>query len=90
VGSADPVRLRSKAPTSTERRAVGTVFDRCVGRNTKEAMWRGLLTSIRPANAIPCIVRRSLSITFVTFFSNAAKLERQAKAVAAACHVTTR
>jgi hypothetical protein len=90
VGSADPVRLRSKAPTSAERRAVGTVFDRCVGRNTKEAMWRGLLTSIKPANAIPCIVRRSLSITFVTFFSDAAKLERQAKAVAAACHVTTR
>jgi hypothetical protein len=88
VGSADPVRLRAKAPTTAERKAVGTVFDRCVGRKTEEAMWRGLLATFKPASAIPCIARHSVSITFVTFFSDAAALERQAKAAAAACHVT--
>jgi hypothetical protein len=89
VGSADPVRLRSKAPTTAERKAVGVVFDRCVGRRTEEAMWRGLLASFKPAKAIPCIARHSLGITFVTFFSDEAKLEQQAKAAATACHVTS-
>jgi hypothetical protein len=90
VGSAEPVRLRSKAPTTAERKAVGTVFDRCVGRKTEVAMWLSLLASFKPAKAIPCIAQHSLSITFVTLFSDAAKLGRQAKAAAAACHVTTR
>jgi hypothetical protein len=90
VGSADPVRLRAKAPSTAQRKAVGTVFDRCVGRKTEQAMWRSLLASFKPASAIPCIVRHSLSITFVTFFSDATTLERQAKAAAAACHVPTR
>jgi hypothetical protein len=88
VGSAEPVRLRAKAPSNAERKAVGVVFDRCVGRKTEEAMWRSLLASFKPASAIPCIARHSLSITFVTFFSDATTLERQAKAAAAACHVT--
>jgi hypothetical protein len=88
VGSADPVRLRAKAPTMADRKAVGTVFDRCVGPKTEEAMWRGLLATFKPASAIPCIARHSVSITFVTFFSDATALERQAKAAAAACHVT--
>ena len=51
-------------------------------------MWRSLLANFKPARAIPCIARHSLGITFVTFFSDAAALERQAKAAAAACHVT--
>jgi hypothetical protein len=88
VGSADPVRLRSKAPSRAERKAVGTVFDRCVGRKTEEAMWRGLLATFKPASAIPCIARRSVSITFVTFFSDQTTLQKQAKAAVAACHVT--
>ena len=87
VGSADPVRKRAKAPTTAERKAVGAVFDRCVGRKTKEAMWRSLLANFSPARAIPCVAMHSLGITFVTFFSDAAALERQAKAAAAACHV---
>src|SRR4051794_18937712 len=87
VGSADPVRLRSKAPTAAERKAVGTVYDRCVGRKTEEAMWRQLLRNYKPSEAIPCIVKRSVSITFVTFFTDADKLKRQAKAAAAACRV---
>jgi hypothetical protein len=90
VGSAEPVRLRSKAPSTAERKAVGRVYDRCVGASTEEAMWRSLLASFKPASAIPCIARHSVSITFVTFFSDAAALERQAKAAAAACHVTTK
>src|SRR5258706_918611 len=90
VGSADPVRRRAKAPSTAQRKAVGTVFDRCVGSKTEEAMWRSLLASFKPASAIPCIARHSVSITFVTFFSDAATLERQAKAAAAACHVPTR
>lgn len=90
VGSADPVRRRAKAPSTAERKAVGTVFDRCVGRKTEEAMWRSLLASFKPANAIACIARHSVSITFVTFFSDATALENQAKAAAAACHVTTK
>jgi hypothetical protein len=85
VGSAEPVRLRAKAPTAAQRKAVGTVYDRCVGAKTKEAMWRSLLASYKPASAIPCVARHSLAITFVTMFSDAAKLESQAKAAAAAC-----
>lgn len=87
VGSADPVRRRSKAPTTADRRAVGTVFDRCVGRASEQAMWRRLLVNFKPAKAVPCIARRSVSITFVTFFSDETKLETQAKAAAAACGV---
>jgi hypothetical protein len=87
VGSADPVRLRSKAPTVAERKAVGTVYDRCVGRKTEEAMWRSLLANYKPAQAIPCVVQHSVSITFVTFFSDTDKLQRQAQAAAAACKV---
>lgn len=89
VGSADPVRLRTRAPSTAERRAVGSVFDRCVGRTTERAMWRGLLANFKPARAIPCIVDHSVPITFVTFFSDAANLQRQAKAAVAACRLTT-
>jgi hypothetical protein len=88
VGSADPVRRRAKGPTTAERKAVGAVFDRCVGRASKEAMWRSLLANFKPARAIPCMVRHSLGITFVTFLSDTAALQRQARAAAAACHVT--
>jgi hypothetical protein len=88
VGSADPVRLRTKAPTIADRKAVGTVFDSCVGPKTKQAMWRGLLATFKPGRAIPCIVSHSLSISFVTFFSDETGLEREAKAAAAACKVT--
>jgi hypothetical protein len=88
VGSADPVRLRGRAPSTAERRAVGTVFDRCVGGVTERAMWRGLLASFKPARAIPCIVEHSLRITFVTFFSDAPGLQRQTKAAVAACRPT--
>jgi hypothetical protein len=87
VGSADPVRLRGRAPSTAERRAVGTVFDRCVGGVTERAMWRSLLASFRPARAIPCIVEHSVRITFVTFFSDATGLQRQTKAAVAACRL---
>jgi hypothetical protein len=90
LGSADPVRLRAKPPSAAARKAVGAVFDRCVTAVTEEAMWRGLLATFKPASVIPCIARHSVGITFVTFFSDAAKLGRQAKAAAAACHVTAK
>jgi hypothetical protein len=89
LGSAEPVRLRAKAPSAAARKAVGTVFDRCVTARTAEAMWRALLATFKPASAISCIARHSARITFVTFFSDAAKLRRQARAAAAACHVAT-
>jgi hypothetical protein len=89
LGSADPVRLRGKAPSTAQRRAVGSVLDRCVGGASKEAMWRRLLTSLKPSRALACVARHSLGITFVTFFSDPRALERQARAAVAACHATT-
>ena len=88
IGSADPIRNRGKAPTTAQRKLIGTVFDRCVGRTSEEAMWRRLLKDFRPAGAIPCVAKRSVGITFVTFFSDHAGLQRQAKSAAAACLVS--
>jgi hypothetical protein len=90
VGSAEPVRMRAQAPSTAQRKAVGRVFDRCVGRTTKEAMWRSLLANFKPARARACLARHSASITFVTFFADATTLARLARAAAAACHVTTK
>ena len=83
VGSADPVRLRSKAPTAAERKAVGTVYDRCVGRKTEEAMWRQLLRNYKPADGDPvhCEALRQHHVRDV--LHRRGKLQRQAKAAAA-------
>jgi hypothetical protein len=89
IGSADPVRNRGKAPTAAQRKSIGIVFDRCVGRRSEKAMWLRLLVDFRPKGAIPCIAKRSLAITFVTFFSDSAGLQRQAKSAAAACLLST-
>ena len=77
-----------RRPRRRERKAVGAVFDRCVGRKTGRrcgaACWRPSSPRAR-SRASP---GTRVSITFVTFFSDATALERQAKAAAAACHVT--
>jgi hypothetical protein len=88
VGSAEPMRSRGRARTTAQSRAVGNVFDRCVGRTSEEAMWRRLLKDFRPAGAIPCVARHSVGITFATFFSDNAGLRREAKSAAAACVVS--
>jgi hypothetical protein len=85
LGSAEPFRRRSTAPTTAQRKAIGAIYDRCVGQKTENAMWRALLAGFKPAAAIPCVARHSLKITFVTLMSDAASLETQAKAAAAAC-----
>ena len=53
VGSADPVRLRAKAPTTAQRKAVGSVFDRCVGRTSEKAMWRACSANYKPGRGDP-------------------------------------
>jgi hypothetical protein len=85
VGSADPLRSRRKKPTVPQRAAIGTVFDRCVGAHSKTAMWMRLLKDFRPSKAVACIAKRSVAITFVTFFSDSAGLQRAAKKAAAHC-----
>ena len=85
VGSANPLRLTAQAPSKADRKAVGQVFDRCVGRASEDAMWRRLFSSYRPTAAIPCVAKHALGITFVTLFSDPAALQDQAKRAAAAC-----
>lgn len=88
VGSADPLRSRRTKPTVPQRAAIGTVFDQCVGVRSKTAMWKRLLKDFRPSKAIACIAKRSLAITFVTFFSDSAGLQRAAKKAAAHCVIS--
>jgi hypothetical protein len=85
VGSADPLRSRRTKPTVPQRAAIGAVFDRCVGTHSRTAMWKRLLKDFRPSKAIACIAKRSVAITFVTFFSDSAGLQRAAKKAAAHC-----
>ncbi|MDX6541699.1 MAG: hypothetical protein QOI71_3309 [Gaiellales bacterium] len=85
TGSADPLRNRGKTLTIGQRTAIGRVLDACVGRTSETAMWTRLLKSFRPSGAIPCIAKRSVAITFVTFFSDRAGLQRAAKRAATHC-----
>jgi hypothetical protein len=84
-GSADPIRNRGTTPTTAQRKAIGAVFDRCVGRKSEEAMWRRLLKDFRPAKAVPCIAKRSLAISFATLFGDSDDLQREAKRATSAC-----
>jgi hypothetical protein len=88
LGSADPLRQRAKAPTMAQRKAIGAVFDRCVGRKSEQAMWLRLLHDYSPAKSIPCIAQHSLGITFATIFSDTAGLQDQAKRAVNACLVS--
>jgi hypothetical protein len=85
TGSADPLRNRGKEPTTSQREAIGKVFDACVGEASATAMWRRLLKDFRPSGAVACIAKRSAAITFVTFFSDRTGLQRAAKKAAAQC-----
>jgi hypothetical protein len=85
TGSADPLRNRGKKPTVGQREAIGSVFDACVGEASETAMWKRLLKDFRPSRAVACIAKRSVAITFVTFFSDRAGLQRAAKKAAAHC-----
>jgi hypothetical protein len=87
IGSVDPLRNRGAAPTVAQRTAVGTVFDRCVGQASKQAFLGRLFEDFRPTGAIPCVVRHAMSITFVTFYSDSAGVQRQTKAAQAACRL---
>ena len=86
-GSAELIRPSTKPPTVAQRKSIGGVFDRCVGRASELAMWKRLLSSYRPAAAIPCIARHSLPITFVTIFGDRPALQVQAKRAVSACVV---
>ncbi len=85
TGSADPLRNRGKKPTVQQREAIGKVFDACVGEASETAMWKRLLKDFRPSRAVACIARRSVAITFVTFFSDRTGLQRAAKKAVAKC-----
>ena len=86
-GSAELIRPSTKAPTVAQRKSIGGVFERCVGRASELAMWKRLLASYRPAAAIPCIARHSLAISFVTIFGDRPALQVQAKRAVSACVV---
>lgn len=87
IGSVDPLRHRGTAPTSAQRRAVGAVFDRCVGQATKRAFLARFFEGYEPSKAIPCVVKRAMTIAFVTFYSDRDRVELQAKAAEAACRL---
>jgi hypothetical protein len=87
IGSVDPLRNHGTAPTEAQRRAVGTVFDRCVGQSSKRAFLGRLFKDFRPTGAIPCVVKHAMSITFATFYSDSGGVQRQAKAAEAACRL---
>ncbi len=61
VGSVDPLRNRGTAPTLAQRKAVGTVFDRCVGQASKQAFLGRLFKDFRPSGAIPCVVKHAMT-----------------------------
>lgn len=84
-GSAGPLRNRGKNATRAQRKAIGSVLDRCVGRKSKLAMWRRLLADFRPVKAVDCIAKRSVDITFVTFFSKGTSLQREAGKATTSC-----
>jgi hypothetical protein len=86
-GSAELIRPSTKAPTVAQRKSIGGVFDRCVGRASELAMWKRLLSTYRPAAAIPCIARHSLAISFATIFGDRPALQSQAKRAVSACVV---
>lgn len=85
TGSADPLRNRGKQPTVHQREVIGKVFDACVGEASETAMWKRLLKDFRPSRAVACIAKRSVAITFVTFFSDRTGLQRSAKKAVAQC-----
>ena len=84
LGRSRPAALR-RPPAPAERKAVGTVFDRCVGRTTEEAMWRGLLSELQARRGDP-VHRQALRQHHVRdVLHRRGELQRQAKAAAAAC-----
>ena len=85
IGSVDPLRHRGTPPTIAQRRAVGAVFDRCVGQASKQAFLARFFEGFQPSGAIPCVVKHAMSITFVTFYSDSAGVELQAQAAEVAC-----
>ena len=87
VGSVDPLRHRGTAPTIAQRRAVGAVFDRCVGQASKQAFLARLFKDFRPSGAIPCVVRHALAITFVMLYTEDPGVQAEVKAAEAACRL---
>ena len=76
LGSAEGVLTEKSGPTSAQRKAVGVVFDRCVGRASKRTFLRRLFKDLRPPGAIPCVVDHAMAITFLTFYSDRAGVDQ--------------
>jgi hypothetical protein len=87
LGSAEGVLTRKSGATPAQRKAVGVVFDRCVGRSSKQAFLRRLFKDFSPTGAIPCVVVHAMAITFVTFYTDQAGVDRQTKTAKSACLV---
>ena len=90
VGSTAPVSAIKAVDSTAPRKLVGRVFDRCVGRSSKRAFLQRVFELPSPAGEIPCVVNGTMAITFVTFYSDNAGVQRQTQDALAACAVPTR
>ena len=87
LGSAEGVLTEKSGPTGAQRKVAGVVFDRCIGRASKRTFLRRLFKDLRPAGAIPCVVNHAMAITFLTFYTDRAEIDRQMSAAESACRV---
>lgn len=69
--------------------AIPAVYDRCVGRASGVAMWRGIVDDLQPARFVPCVAERLAgSATSATLFTDAVATGALATSALAACRVS--
>jgi hypothetical protein len=67
-------------------KAIGTVFDKCVGAKSEEAMYRWIFRQYPIPAQIPCIARSSAAtITFADLLTSAPSAKTHAQSATAAC-----
>ncbi len=84
IGNAEILMYKSPVPRNARLTTVGTVYDRCVGPKSEQAMYRYVYRTYEFPAKIPCIARRvAAGLTFVEYMTDAAKStagEREAEA----------
>jgi hypothetical protein len=88
IGSVVPLYPlpRVDRPSMADLVGVGTVYDRCVGRASKKAMWRSAFHAMRPAASLSCVARRlAKGASFVMLLADRAALDGLWTQVRTAC-----
>jgi hypothetical protein len=86
IGNAEVMMYKSALPKKTLETIVGTIYDRCIGPKSEQAMYRYVYRAYKLPAKIPCIARRlARDLTVVQFLTDAASVAAGGRRAVAAC-----